>query len=148
MNENSLKVFTNKTHCGDLAYEDEQYVFSYKDDVASVVSLTMPIRKASWNSKKLHPIFEMNMPEGALKEAIKNHFAKIQNMDNINFLKLIGPYMLGRVKFNELVDEKDTLELGEILSSTKENLFEELMQNVTRNAKIHHQRKVKMYHFV
>ena len=128
MNENSLKVFTNKTHCGDLAYEDEQYVFSYKDDVASVVSLTMPIRKASWNSKKLHPIFEMNMPEGALKEAIKNHFAKIQNMDNINFLKLIGPYMLGRVKFNELVDEKDTLELGEILSSTKENLFEELMQ--------------------
>ncbi len=128
MSENSLKVFTNKTHCGDLSYENEQYVFNYKEDASAVVSLTMPIRKASWNSKRLHPVFEMNMPEGALREAIRNHFAKIQNMDDINFLKLIGPYMLGRVKFNELIEEKDALELDGILSSTKENLFEELMQ--------------------
>ncbi len=77
MSEYSLKVFTNKTLCGDLAYEDERYVFNYKNDAPSVVSLTMPIRKSSWNSKRLHPVFEMNMPEGALKEAIRNHFAKI-----------------------------------------------------------------------
>jgi len=128
MKENSLKVYTNRTQCGDLSYEDEQYIFNYKNDANSVVSLTMPIRKASWNSKKLHPIFEMNMPEGALKEAIKNHFAKIQNMDDINFLKLIGPYMLGRVKFNKLIDEKDILKLDDILSSSKINLFEELME--------------------
>ena len=128
MSENSIKVYTNRTLCGDLAYEDEQYVFSYKDSATSVVSLTMPVRKASWNSKKLHPVFEMNMPEGALKEAIKNHFAKIQNMDDINFLKLIGPYMLGRVKFNELIDSKEHLKLDDILNSPKVHLFEELMQ--------------------
>mgnify|MGYP002713135132 CR=1 FL=1 len=128
MKENSLKVYTNRTLCGDLSYEDEQYVFNYKDDRSSVVSLTMPVRKSSWNSKRLHPVFEMNMPEGALKEAIKNHFAKIQNMDDINFLKLIGPYMLGRVKFNELITEKETLKLDDILNSSKTNLFEELMQ--------------------
>ena len=128
MKEDSVKVYTNRALCGELNYEDEQYVFNYKDDARSVVSLTMPIRKSSWNSKKLHPIFEMNMPEGALKEAIKNHFAKIQNMDDINFLKLIGPYMLGRVKFNELIDSEEQLKLDDILSSPKEHLFEELMQ--------------------
>ncbi len=128
MKENSLKVYTNKTLCGDLAFEDEQYVFNYNDSATSVVSLTMPIRKSSWNSKRLHPIFEMNMPEGALREAIKNHFAKIQNMDDINFLKLIGPYMLGRVKFNELIDTDEKLKLDDILKNHKENLFEELMQ--------------------
>jgi len=128
MNENSLKVYTNKTICGNLAFENEQYIFNYKDDATFVVSLTMPIRKSSWNSKKLHPIFEMNMPEGALKEAIKNHFAKIQNMDDINFLRLIGPYMLGRVKFNKLIDIKERLKLDDILNSSKTNLFEELMQ--------------------
>jgi serine/threonine-protein kinase HipA len=128
MKENSLKVYTNKTLCGDLAFEDEQYVFNYKDSATSVVSLTMPIRKSSWNSKRLHPIFEMNMPEGALREAIKNHFAKIQNMDDINFLKLIGPYMLGRVKFNELIDTNEKLKLDDILKNHKNNLFEELMQ--------------------
>jgi serine/threonine-protein kinase HipA len=89
MNENSLNVYTNKTLCGDLTYENEQYIFNYKNEVKETVSITMPIRKASWVSKKLHPIFEMNMPEGALREAIKNHFAKIKNMDDINFLKLI-----------------------------------------------------------
>ncbi|MBL0709176.1 MAG: type II toxin-antitoxin system HipA family toxin [Sulfurimonas sp.] len=128
MKESSLKVYTNRTLCGGLSYENEQYVFNYKDDTSSLVSLTMPVRNSSWNSKKLHPIFEMNMPEGALKEAIKNHFAKIQNMDDINFLRLIGPYMLGRVKFNEIVDEKDILKLDDILNSSKTNLFEELMQ--------------------
>ncbi len=128
MSEISLKVYTNKELCGDLAYENEQYVFNYKDEAKAIVSLTMPIRKASWISKKLHPIFEMNMPEGALKEAIRNHFIKIRKMDDINFLKLIGPYMLGRVKFNELIDTNETLKLDDILSSTKQNLFEELMQ--------------------
>ncbi len=128
MNENNLKVFINKTYCGDLAYEDEQYIFNYKNEVPFVVSLTMPVRKASWISKKLHPIFEMNMPEGALREAIRNYFAKIQKMDDLNFLKLIGPYMLGRVKFNEIIDTKENLQLDDILHNTKHSLFEELMQ--------------------
>lgn len=128
MSENNLKIFTNEALCGELSFEKEQYVFNYSEEAKDIVSLTMPIRKASWISKKLHPIFEMNMPEGALKEAIKNHFAKITSMDELNFLRLIGPYMLGRVKFREILHVKDTLFLDEILSSTKANLFTELME--------------------
>lgn len=128
MRENSVKVFTNKSLCGDITYENEKYIFNYGDSATDTVSLTMPIRKESWVSKKLHPIFEMNMPEGALKEAIKNHFAKIYKMDDMNFLKLIGPYMLGRVKFDRLTISEDTLVLDEILNSNKQNLFEELME--------------------
>lgn len=128
MSENNLKIFTNEALCGELSFEKEQYVFNYSEEAKDIVSLTMPIRKASWVSKKLHPIFEMNMPEGALKEAIKNHFAKITSMDELNFLRLIGPYMLGRVKFREILHVKDTLFLDEILSSTKANLFTELME--------------------
>lgn len=128
MKDDSLKVYTNKTHSGNLSYENEQYVFNYTDAATDIVSLTMPIRKASWNAKKLHPIFEMNMPEGALKEVIKNHFSKIQDMDDINFLRLIGPYMLGRIKFDKLTEREESLALEDILKSDKENLFEELMQ--------------------
>jgi serine/threonine-protein kinase HipA len=128
MSENSLKVFANEALCGELSFEKEQYVFNYKEEAKDIVSLTMPLRKASWISNKLHPIFEMNMPEGALKEAIKNHFAKIESMDELNFLRLIGPYMLGRVKFHELLHVKESLFLDEILHSTKANLFEELME--------------------
>lgn len=126
--KDKLKVYTNKSHSGNLVYEDEKYIFNYTDNANDVVSLTMPIRSASWDSKKLHPIFQMNMPEGALKDAIKNHFSKIQTMDDINFLKLIGPYMLGRVKFEKIIEEKEKIELDDILTSSKQNLFDELMQ--------------------
>ena len=127
MNETNLKVFINQNEAGLLSYEDDKYIFNYKDDSSSVVSLTMPIRKESWVDKKLHPIFQMNMPEGALKDAIKNSFAKITKMDDIGFLKLIGPYMLGRVKFNEIKDDKDNLTLDNILHNSKEDLFDELL---------------------
>ena len=126
--KDNLKVFINKTHSGNLIYEDDKYIFNYNESAMDVVSLTMPIRSASWNSKKLHPIFQMNMPEGALKDTIKHHFSKIQTMDDINFLKLIGPYMLGRVKFEEIGDIKDDLKLEDILSSSKQNLFDELLE--------------------
>ena len=81
MNLNNVTVYINKDQSGELSLEAEQYVFNYSDEEREIVSLTMPIRKASWVSKTLHPVFDMNMPEGALREAIKNHFAKVRTMD-------------------------------------------------------------------
>ncbi len=128
MKENNIKVFINKTHNGNLSFEDNKFIFNYLKNSKDIVSLTMPLRSSSWINQKIHPIFEMNMPEGSLKEVIKNHFAKLQKMNDINFLRLIGPYMLGRVKFNKIIDSNEKLELYDILKSNKENLFEELMQ--------------------
>ncbi|MFT7861239.1 MAG: type II toxin-antitoxin system HipA family toxin [Sulfurimonas sp.] len=128
MNQDSVKVYINTQYSGDLDYENEQYIFNYTNDANDVVSLTMPKRSASWNSKKLHPIFQMNMPEGALKEAIVNHFSKIKTMDDMHLLALIGPYMLGRVKFEAINTNDSSLELSSILHSSKQNLFNELME--------------------
>lgn len=127
MKHTSITVFINKTNSGELSHENDRYVFNYAEDAEEIVSLTMPIRKASWVSKKLHPVFDMNMPEGALREVIMNHFAKVQKMDDLALLKLIGPYMLGRVKFNRLMVEKEQLTLDSILQSESADLFEELM---------------------
>ena len=159
MKEDNLKVYINKSHSGNLVFEDEKYVFNYLDIAKDVVSLTMPIRSSSWDSKKLHPIFQMNLPEGALKEAIVNHFAKIQTMDDMNLLKLIGPYMLGRVKFEKLIDNKENLQLDEILSNTTQNLFDELMQRFAIRSgvsgvqpklllKAHNKTTMKFEHFI
>jgi serine/threonine-protein kinase HipA len=127
MREDSVNVYIHGAQNGKLSLEDETYIFNYSENAKDVVSLTMPIREASWKSKKLHPVFQMHMPEGALKDAIKNHFSKIHTMDDIHFLKLIGPYMLGRVKFEKIIDDNETLTLDTILTSDKQNLFDELM---------------------
>ena len=155
----TLKVYINKTHSGNLAREGERYIFNYIEDANDIVSLTMPIRATSWESKRLHPIFEMNMPEGALKEAIKNHFSKLQKMDDMNLLRLIGPYMLGRVKYEKLVEQSDKLELEDIVNSSKQNLFDELMERYAIRSgvsgvqpklllKAHNKTTMKFEHFI
>lgn len=68
------------------------------------------------------------MPEGALKETIKNHFSKIHTMDNINILRLIGPYMLGLVKFEKIPSNIEDLKLDDILNTSSQNLFDELLK--------------------
>jgi serine/threonine-protein kinase HipA len=128
MHETNLAVFVNASDVGELFREEGQYVFNYAKGAKALVSVTMPIRSTSWVSRELHPIFQMNMPEGALREAIRNRFAKIERMDDLGPLKIIGPYMLGRVKFEALGSARSTLQLDEILTSAKENLFEELME--------------------
>lgn len=127
MKGTELKVFVNTALSGRLSKEADRYIFNYDAEAKDMVSLTMPLRSESWTSKTLHPIFQMNMPEGALREAIKNHFSKIKKMDDMGFLKIIGPYVLGRVKFEAIGDSRTNLSLDEILTSQKENLFEELM---------------------
>jgi len=111
MKETDLKVFVNTVLSGRLSQETDKYVFNYDRTAKDVVSLTMPVRSASWMSKTLHPIFQMNMPEGSLREAIKDHFSKIEKMDDMGFLKIIGPYVLGRVKFESIGDFKSNLSL-------------------------------------
>ena len=109
MQEPSLKVYVNAKETGKLSVEDEQYIFNYGGKAEDVVSLTMPIRSQSWTHKELHPIFQMNMPEGALREAIKNAFSKIEKMDDMGFLKIVGSHVLGRVKFGKSVKRKPML---------------------------------------
>ncbi len=73
-----LFVNVNKHLAGKLAVEQSEYIFSYqsqnRDDF---VSLTMPVRDKSYIHTKLHPIFEMHLPEGYLLSVIKKHFAKL-----------------------------------------------------------------------
>ena len=159
MNENKIKVYLNKNDVGLLTYENNQYIFNYKENSKDIISLTMPVRSESWNSKNLHPIFQMNLPEGALKEVIKNHFSKIYTMNDMNLLKLIGPYMLGRVKFENIIDNNDNLELDSILNSSKHNLFNELMDKYAIRSgisgiqpklllKAHNKTTMKFEHFI
>jgi len=127
MKESNLDVFVNQKPTGSLSFEAYQYIFNYNNEAKDLVSLTMPIRAQSWKSRGLHPIFQMNLPEGALREAIKERFSKIEKMDDMGFLRVVGPYVLGSVKFETVAMSKSTLSLPELLTSHKEKLFDELM---------------------
>ena len=53
------------------------FTYTANADESRAISMTMPVRLASWNQKfGIHPIFEMNLPEGYLREKLRTTFAK------------------------------------------------------------------------
>jgi serine/threonine-protein kinase HipA len=60
----------------------------------------MPVRLASWDSSfGIAPIFEMNLPEGALRERLRLAFAKaIGTFDDMDLLGIVGRSQVGRIR--------------------------------------------------
>jgi len=68
---------------------------------ARAVSVTMPVRLASWNVPfGLAPIFEMNLPEGVLRERLRLAFAKATGtFDDFDLLAIVGRSQVGRIRY-------------------------------------------------
>lgn len=104
----SLAVWAANQRSGLLARErGNNYVFAYNQgtDAGAQVSLTMPVRLASWTSRDLHPIFQMNLPEGELLAAIRRAIAKIVGEDDLSVLRVTGGNQVGRNRFALPADE-------------------------------------------
>lgn len=100
---NSLSVWVDESKSGILAREGrQQYVFSYHHEAREAVSLTMPVRLQGWVSPELHPVFQMNLPEGALLEAIRRAIAKIIGDDDLSILLATGGNQIGRNLFSSV----------------------------------------------
>lgn len=120
----------------DRASDQHQYIFAYDPAAESPdaqVSLTMPVRLESWLSRDLHPIFQMNLPEGALLDAIRRAIAKLAGEDELTILRVTGGNQIGRNRFSLPEDTApgivETVEsLDDLLSypDTKE-LFHDLV---------------------
>lgn len=133
-----LTVKVDSKISGVLSFEENEYIFSYKtEDKKDFISLTMPVRAKSWNSKSLHPLFEMHLPEGYLLSIIKKHFSKFIKTDDFGLLKLMSPSIKGRVSYEQdLKVELKPLVLDDLLHSSNEKLFDELVSRFALNSPI------------
>ena len=133
-----LIVKVDSKTSGVLSSEENEYIFSYKtEDKKDFISLTMPVRAKSWNSKNLHPLFEMHLPEGYLLSIIKKHFSKFTKTDDFGLLKLMSPSIKGRVSYEQdLKIELKPLILDDLLHSSNEKLFDELVSRFALNSPI------------
>ncbi|MDO6823329.1 type II toxin-antitoxin system HipA family toxin [Marinobacter sp. 1_MG-2023] len=127
---NELSVRTGGFPSGKLFQEADDLVFRYSGTASpdQFVSLTMPVRRKDYIHPRLHPVFEMHLPEGYLLSIIKKQFAKITETDDFGLLRLLAPNVRGRVEYtrNEQ-SEKSPLQLDTLLHSDNPGLFEELV---------------------
>lgn len=115
---------------------DFKSVLTYRTDVApdDFVSLTMPVRTESWAwDDQLHPVFQMNLPEGYLLQILQEQFGPHIGADPIALLSVIGRNMVGRVQVaapGAVLDEPaKPVEVAELLQGdNSEVAFAELVR--------------------
>ncbi len=126
MKKASLHVHAGRTAVGLLArsaVEPDTVLFSYRPgtEAADAVSLTMPVRVDQYDAMAgLLPIFEMNLPEGALQERLRLQFAKaIPEFDDLDLLQIVGSSQIGRLRYSLQANIEDAVpvqDLAEILT--------------------------------
>ena len=85
----------------------------------------------------LHPVFDMSLPEGPLREALGNMFAKaLPVFDDLALLEIVGRSLIGRLRFGASaadLDEVPAQNLSDLLAyrGTGE-LFRDLLERYAR----------------
>jgi serine/threonine-protein kinase HipA len=107
-----IKVWTDSAEAGVLDRSgDRGSTFLYLPETigARAVSVTMPVRLPSWDVRfGLAPIFEMNLPEGVLRERLRLAFAKATGtFDDFDLLGIVGRSQVGRIRYT---GQKEKLE--------------------------------------
>lgn len=140
-----LDVYAGSSVAGVLARSDmepDTTLFSYRDGCirGSGISLTMPIMRDSYDSMGgLLPIFDMNLPEGALREELRKNFSKtIRDFDDLALLSIVGHSQIGRLRFVQAGAEAsnvETIDLDAMLTvrGTKA-LFDDLLRRYAESS--------------
>lgn len=134
-----LDVFTAGRHVGTLGrseVEDDTFVFGYSDGcpMEDAVSLTMPIVRDQYDSMgTVHPIFEMNLPEGALLEKLRSRFSKaVPDFDNLALLSIVGRSQIGRLRYafvGSALEDVPVQDINELLTyEGAADLFADLLE--------------------
>lgn len=111
-----IDVFVNGVRSGRLSRLDpsgSSFVYQLRalktapGEGAQAVSLTMPLQPQSWDwDYGLLPIFEMNLPEGALRAKLRSRFAKaLGQFDDIDLLSVTGRHQIGRLQYGGGMEE-------------------------------------------
>lgn len=96
-----VTVYTPQGPAGRVEREgDFLFQFDPRASVSSAPSLAMPFRAAPYRHPSLHPVFQMNLPEGFVLEQVRNRLAKTTGMDPLLLLAVLGSQSpIGRLRF-------------------------------------------------
>jgi serine/threonine-protein kinase HipA len=134
----AVEVFASGSRAGALSRSDlegDSFLFDYLDGcpAADAISLLMPVVRDQYLSTGgLLPVFEMNLPEGALLEKLQLLFAKaVPHFDDLELLAIVGQSQIGRLRYARpgiMPGDVPAQSLREILTySGTEDLFKDLV---------------------
>jgi serine/threonine-protein kinase HipA len=137
--QGGLDIYVQGKHSGTLgrsAIRSHTYVFGYLPNTPpqQAVSLTMPVMADQYGYQQgVHPIFQMNLPEGELRELLRNRFQKtVQNFDDLALLGIVGQSQIGRIRIAPQGSAPHAMPLQDMQAlrsyAGTEDLFADLLQ--------------------
>ena len=133
-----IKVFANKNPAGNLVYnsKDKEFIFNYTHN--NPISLTMPYSLKSYVSNyHLHPIFDMNMPEGYLFELLKNLLIKeYGKIDDYILFSHLSKNIEGFLTYQENLSKSSNYNLDDLINNTQDDIFSNLVKQFLQNSAI------------
>lgn len=138
MDRIDVKIENKKV--GELFFEKElnSFCFNYTKDFQPI-SLIMPYKNSSylWQNK-LHPIFDMNMPEGYLFEILKQYISKEYGyLDDFLVFSYLCGNIQSRLTYDSTLTKNDfvSFDLNDILRNDTQDTFSNLVSTyLTKNA--------------
>jgi serine/threonine-protein kinase HipA len=132
-----IKVWTDGAEAGLLdrqAARGSTFLYLPGAPPPRAVSVTMQVRLPSWDiAFGLPPIFEMNLPEGILRERLRLAFAKATGkFDEFDLLSIVGRSQVGRIRYTgdkeQLSEDVPFQSIDEILARRRDgDLFRYLI---------------------
>ena len=133
-----IEVFANKKPAGILDYSEEsrEFIFNYSHN--NPISLTMPFSQKSYITQyNLHPIFDMNMPEGYLFELLKNLLIKeYGKIDDYILFSHLSRNIEGFLTYKEQTKVENSLTLDSLINTTQSDIFSKLVEQFLQNSAI------------
>ncbi|AEI14521.1 HipA domain protein [Flexistipes sinusarabici DSM 4947] len=132
-----IEVYTDNSPAGYITKNNLNYHFNYifpKPENIKPVSLTMPYREETWTNRgNLHPIFEMNLPEGYLFEIFKNILMKeYGTINDYILLSYLSNNIQGYLTYNSDSTYQQNISaeipsLDDLITSEDADLFDKLL---------------------
>lgn len=132
-----LNVWISKNTVGAIGrhpggVNDYDFAYNRSAQAGQEVSLSMPFSLESYPYKNgLHPVFQMNLPEGRLRESLERAFRKhTQHFDDLSLLEVVGSSQIGRLRFANDPGVIDTVPLQSVHELVTYDGTEDLLRDL------------------
>ena len=130
---NIIEVNISNKKVGELFFENKkkEFGFNYINDTTPI-SLIMPYKNSTYIWKDyLHPIFDMNIPEGYLFEIFKNYLTKEYGyIDDFLIFSYLCVNIQSRLTFKSWFDNNHfkAIDIEEVLQNDSKDTFHKVLQ--------------------
>jgi len=135
----TIQVFAHNHFSGNLTFNklENEYLFNYVND--NFISLSMPYREKTYVSQfGLHPVFDMNMPEGYLYELLKKYLLKeLKELDDFTLFAYLSPQIEGMLTYKTEQKHQQLQSnfiLEDIISSEDDDIFSILIKTFLKKS--------------